>query len=187
MAKIKKNVSLKTSHSPRVSIVQISKGIVVGLRMNKENTMKKHIPNITISIVAILLVSMYFYEVPQWFKIVASWIFVIYSILLILAIIVVLLVFLLNKLISTSYHLLDKDVLEKTMIAIDSIYSSVGSKEKTIEFIYSPIMSLIVVFFSFQSGLFFLMILEAVSELLNLSLLDKARNYIKRKKALENE
>lgn len=151
--------------------------------------LKKIFPNLTLTLVAILLVYNHFFETSTLVQNVSSIVFVIYSTILVVGIVVALLVFFITWFFRKFKSYLENDTMEDLAKIIDNVYTTVGSnKENIISTLYSPLFSLVVIFFSFQSGLFFLMFVEAVSEFLNLSLLDRAKSYLKIKKTLsENE
>lgn len=148
---------------------------------------KKMFPNFILTVVAGLLISRYFFEMPEWFINLSNVFLAAYVVILILSIVVALLVFFISWVVHRFHNVMEKDILETLMATIDSMYTAIGEK-KTSSIIYSPVFSLLVIFFSFQTGMFFLMAVEAISEFLNLNLIDRAKNYLDVKRELsENE
>ena len=146
----------------------------------------KHLGKISITVLVGLLAYQYFGEPTQ---LMGSYIYgfvVMYAILLILSILIASLVFLVHSMVSNFGHIIDKESKQTFITSLDKMYSSIGKRSKW-EVMYTPILSLATIFFAYQLGLWFLVIVEALSEFLNLKLVDKARHYLHIKQNLEKE
>lgn len=150
------------------------------------DSMVKHLGKLMITILVGLLAYQYFTEpTPFMDNYIYSFV-VMYVILLILSIIIAAFIFLIHNMVSNFGHVIDRESKHTLIDSLDKIYSKLGNRKKW-EVIYTPILSLVTIFFAYQLGLWFLVIAEALSEFLNLKLVDKAQHYLYIKRNLEEE
>ena len=148
--------------------------------------MAKHLGKLMITVLVGLLAYQYFAEsTPFMDNYIYSFV-VMYVILLILSIVIAVFIFLIHSMISNFGHIIDRESKHTLIDSLDKIYSKLGNRKKW-EVMYTPILSLVTIFFAYQLGLWLLVLAEALSEFLNLRLVDKAQHYLNIKRNLEEE
>lgn len=144
----------------------------------------KYLGKLMITVLVGLLIYQYLGEPTQFMSNYIHSFVVMYVILLVLSILIASLVFLIHSMVSNFSHIIDDESKHTFITSLDKMYNTIG-KRKRWEVMYTSILSLITIFFAYQLGLWFLVIVEALSEYLNLRLVDKARNYLHIKEQLK--
>lgn len=101
-----------------------------------------------------------------------------YSLSLIFAIIISFFLISIHYFIGSSSHMLDKDSLYSIVKELDKVYTKLG-KRNTYSILTTSFLSMVIIFFSYMNGYWFLTLVEALSEILGLYITDKAREYIR--------
>ncbi|MFW6002535.1 MAG: hypothetical protein ACOCQD_04270 [archaeon] len=148
--------------------------------------MVKYLGKLMITVLVGLLAYKYFAEPTQFMNNYIYGFVTMYVILLILSIVLVSFVFLIHNIVAKFGSTIDKESKHTLVNSLDNFYNEIGNRKKW-EVMYTPILSLITIFFAYQLGLWFLVITEALSESLNIRLGDKARRYLYIKRNLEEK
>lgn len=137
---------------------------------------KKYFAHITSTIVAILLGIMYFYPEVESVKTFAIGLFIVYGFMLVISIIMYWLIRLIHTIVVSQSVKIENDLSKILAKSLHDIYTTIGTSNKNKY--YTPIVSLIIVFFSGSLGFWVFAILEGYSEFVSIKLKESSKNYL---------